>query len=117
DKRFLPLRFPPPGGRRSAFGGYGVQLLDMPPLRRLVGLLPASSSAHVAPRSPHRRLHVERQVHRVPPLPELRLCLALGCKAQAQPDGCQRAPHAPGDPRRRPRTPPLWRRHQSLHRL
>jgi hypothetical protein len=60
----------------------------MPTLRRFVGLLPAGSSARVALRSADRRLHVERQDHRIPPLWELRLCLALvPGKSRAQPDG------------------------------
>ena len=87
---------------------YGVLWAYYPPHQ--VRMLP--------PRSAHRRLHVGWQVHRVPPLPELRLCLVLGRRRpQPQPDGRQRAPHAPGDPGRRPRTPPRWRRHQSVHRL
>ena len=70
------------------------------------------------PRSAHRRLPVGQQILRVPPLPQLRLRLALGRHgSQARPDGCERTPHGPGGPRRCPRAPPRRRRHRSVHRL
>src|SRR5215217_3349769 len=85
DRGFVSLRCRPPGGRRSASGGCGVQLLDLPALWYFVGLLPAGSGACFAPGSTHQHLHVERQDDRVTSLPILRLHLALdpgGSRAQ-----------------------------------
>ena len=110
DRGFVSLRCRQPGGRGSSRGSCGVQLLDLPALRCFVGLLSAGSGARFAPGSTHRRLHVERQDDRVPSLPNLRLCFALGPGgSRAQPHGRQRAPHGPGDPRRRPCSLNRWR--------
>jgi hypothetical protein len=115
---FVSLRFRELRDRLSARGSHGVQLLNVPALRRPVGLLFTAAGARVAPRSAHRRLPVGQQILRVPPLPQLRLRLALGRHgSQARPDGSERTPHGPGGPRRCPRAPPRRRRHRSVHRL
>jgi hypothetical protein len=66
-------------------------LLDMPAVRHPVGLLRAAAGARAPLRAAHRRLRVGRQDPRDPPLPELRLRLALGRHGSR---GSLRRPHA-----------------------
>jgi len=78
-------------------------LLDMPAVRHPVGLLRAAAGARAPLRAAHRRLRVGRQDPPDPPLPELRLRLALGRHgSRGRPDGRQRAPDGPGGSLRRP---------------
>ena len=55
-----------------------MPLLDMPALRRPVGLLGAGAGARAPLRPAHRRLRVGRQDPGDPPLPGVRVRLALG---------------------------------------
>jgi hypothetical protein len=81
-----------------------LPLLDMPAVRHPVSLLRAGAGARAPLRSAHRRLRVGRQDPRDPPLPELRLCLALDrYGSRGRRDGRQRAPDGPGCPGLSPR--------------
>ncbi|CAA9426743.1 MAG: hypothetical protein AVDCRST_MAG03-2947, partial [uncultured Rubrobacteraceae bacterium] len=105
DRSFVPLRCRPLGDRRLPAGrGQRLPLLDMPAIRRPVGLLRAGAGARAPLRSTHRRLRVGRQDPRDASLWGVRVRLALGrLRSGGRLDGRQRTPDGPGGPDGRPR--------------